>query len=300
MGSSGSLHSSQSRPFPQPSTHRILPYPPESSLLTYQHRGKTALPNSHARELLVTMSVPPRTPSPKPQLSRATHYRHHSEQSPTIVTQYIPGLELPSTDRHAQLLKQPSPFDSPTFDFQSTSAKENEFGQFLIRTSNHVPLEAPRSRLSSFGSPSPISPKSLLQYSPAGSGTDDPYEPFRFENSKRFLAFELHKLAYAEDPHYKPNYPSPGSEDLPKKRSVATDTNVKSSGNDLCPRRKAISIVDGDTMEKQPKKRVKLCDPDTTNSSLADPQQPLHPRVHPLYSARYGEGSGWNVPSMMK
>ncbi|OTB19556.1 hypothetical protein K445DRAFT_362950 [Daldinia sp. EC12] len=246
------------------------------------------------------MSVPPKTPSPKPQLSRAAHHRHRSEQSPTIVKQYIPGLELPSTYHHAQLLKQPSPFDSPTFDFQSTSAKENEFRQFLIRASNDVPLEAPRDRLSSFGSPSPLSPKSLLQSSPAGSGTDDSYEPFRFKNSKRFLAFELHKLAYAEDPHYKPNYPSPGSEDFLKKRSVAMDTDVKSSGNDLCPRRKAISIIDGDTMEdKQSKKRVKLCNPNTINtSSLADSQQPLHPRVHPLYSTRYGEGLGWNVSVM--
>ncbi|KAI1476153.1 hypothetical protein F4774DRAFT_421026 [Daldinia eschscholtzii] len=217
------------------------------------------------------MSVPPRTPSPKPQLSRAAHHRHRSEQSPTIVKQYIPGLELPSTYHHTQLLKQPSPFDSPTFDFQSTSAKENEFRQFLIRTSSHVPLEAPRGRLSSFGSPSPLSPRSLLQSIPAGSGTDDSYEPFRFKNSKRFLAFELHKLAYAEDPHYKPNYPSPGSEDFPKKRSVVVDTDAKNSGDDLRHWRKAIGVVDEDTMEeKQPKKRAKLCDPDTTITAGKD------------------------------
>ncbi|KAI1807374.1 hypothetical protein F4811DRAFT_15343 [Daldinia bambusicola] len=239
------------------------------------------------------MSFMPRTPSPKPQRPRTAYYRRYSAESPTIVKQCMPGPELTSADRRAQLVKQPSPspFDSPTFAFQSTSAEEHEFRQFLIRTSNLVPIECPLDRLSSYGSPCPVSPRTLSNPKATSNGEiDEPYEPFHFTNSKRFLAAELYKLSRAGDPHYEPNYLSHDNEVLPQKRSTGTESSVDHSRS----WREIVSISDRDaTGEEYPKKRVKLCKPDTTtNDGFGASQHLPRLRVHQLYTARRGEGSG--------
>ncbi|KAI1467425.1 uncharacterized protein F4812DRAFT_459532 [Daldinia caldariorum] len=242
------------------------------------------------------MSFTPRTPSPKPQRPRTAHYRRHSVESPITVKQCMSGPELASADRRAQLIKQPSPFDSPTFAFQSTSAKEHEFRQFLIRTSNLVPIECPLDRLSSYGSPCPMFPKTLSNSKNTDGEIDEPYEPFHFKNSKRFLAFELYKLSRAEDLHCEPNFLSHGNEIIPQKRSTVMDTDKdgESSGNHWRSWREMVGIVDGDaTGEEHVKKRAKLCNPDTaTNDGLVASQQLPCLRVHQLCAARYGEDSG--------
>ncbi|KAI0846900.1 hypothetical protein F5Y00DRAFT_128999 [Daldinia vernicosa] len=239
------------------------------------------------------MSFPPRTPSPTRQRSSCTDHGHHSVKSPTIVKQYMPGLELPSADRRAQLLQQPSPFDSPTFKSQSTSAWEHDRRQFQIRTSNRVPLERPLNRLSSVGTPSPLPSESLLNPSPASCGVPNPSKPFSFDKSKRFLAAELYRLVLDENPVAQHNYLEAGKYGRSKKRSATTDTDMDSGDQDFGTGQQA-----GDMMEDAcPVKRTKLCNPDTNTTSPTNSQQLPHPRVHPLYAARHGEDSAWHVPS---
>ncbi|KAI0111572.1 hypothetical protein F4814DRAFT_360400 [Daldinia grandis] len=235
------------------------------------------------------MSFAPRTPSPTAQRSSCAHNRRHSVKSPTIVKQYMPGLELSSAYRQAQLLQQPSPFDSPTSSSQSTSARQHDLRQFRIRTSNHVPLERPVGRLSSFGTPSPLTSESLLNPSPA-----NPNNPLSFDGSKRFLAGELYRLVLDENPATQLNYLGAGKHGRSKKRSAATDADMEGSDHEF---RTGWQI--GDMMEDTyPAKRTKLCDPDMDTDGPADSQQLPHPRVHPLYAARYSEDSDWHIPSM--
>ncbi|KAI1647811.1 uncharacterized protein F4817DRAFT_315351 [Daldinia loculata] len=239
------------------------------------------------------MSFAPRTPSPTPQRSSCAHRRRHSVKSPTIVKQYMPGLELPLADRQAQLLQQPSPFDSPTFNSQSTSAREHDLRQFWIRTSNYVPLERPLNRLSSLGTPSPLPSESLLNPSPASCGVSNASKPYSFNKSKRFLAAELYRLVLDENPVTQLNYLEAGKYGRPKKRNAATDTDMENSDHDFRTGRQTEDIME----DAYPVKRTKLCGSDMNTDSPADSQQLPHPRVHPLYAARYGKDSAWHIPS---
>ncbi|KAF3061035.1 Solute carrier family 40 member 1 [Daldinia childiae] len=118
-------------------------------------------------------------------------------------------------------------------------------------------------------------------------------KPFSFDKSKRFLAAELYRLVLDENPVTQLNYLEAGKYGRPKKRNAATDMDMESSDHDF-----HAGCQTGDMMEDtHPVKRTKLCDPDMDTSIAADSQQLPHPRVHPLYAARYGKDSAWHIPS---